>query len=251
MHPNRKFHVADRAEMAALVREAGFGTLVVQTEGGLRAVHVPVLLEGERLLFHVSKSNLVHAALLGGCEALFIANGPHAYISPDWYGLPDRVPTWSYVAVEVNGRCSYLPDAELVRLLDLMSAEREARLAPKAAWVRDALSPSFFEGLLKGITGFDLEIREWRGTRKVDQDKPAEVRARLAEALAGHGETEMANLVSSPSRDGEGNHPQGGGGVKAPASEHPAQAGGTLSPLPLHQPSAGSPPHALHGEDIA
>ncbi|HEY0014051.1 MAG TPA: FMN-binding negative transcriptional regulator [Allosphingosinicella sp.] len=251
MHPNRKFHVAGPAEMAALVREAGFGTLVVQTEGGLRAVHVPVLLEGERLLFHVSKNNLVHASLLGGCEALFIANGPHAYISPDWYGLPDRVPTWSYVAVEVNGRCSALDQAELVRLLDVMSAEFEERLAPKAAWVRDILSPGFFEGLLKGITGFALEITEWRGTKKMDQDKPADVRARLAEALAGHGEIEMAALVSSPSKDGEGNHAKHGGGVRAEEAEHPARDGGNLSPLPLHQPSAGSPPHALHGEDIA
>jgi transcriptional regulator len=203
MHPNAKFHITERAEMAALVREAGFGTLVVQTEAGLRAVHVPVMLEGERLLFHASKGNLVHSALLGGCAALFIANGPHAYISPDWYGLPNRVPTWSYVAVELNGRCSPLDEVELVRLLDDMSAEHEARLAPKAAWVRDDLSPGFFEGLLKGITGFALEIAEWRGTRKIDQDKPTDVRARLADALAARGEAEMAALVSSPSKDGE------------------------------------------------
>jgi transcriptional regulator len=195
MHPNRKFHIADRSEMAALVRQWGFGTLVVQTDSGLRAVHVPVLLEGERLLFHVSKGNIVHAALLCGCEALFIANGPHAYISPHWYGLPDRVPTWSYVAVEVNGPCSLLPDAELVRMLDVMSAAHEARLAPKAPWARDTLSPGFFEGLLKGITGFALEIAEWRGTRKIDQDKPAEVRSRLADALAANGETDMAEAV--------------------------------------------------------
>jgi transcriptional regulator len=203
MHPSARFHIADREEMAALVREAGFGTVAVQTEAGLRAVHVPVLLEGDRLLFHVSKGNLVHAALASGCEALFIANGPHAYISPDWYGLENRVPTWSYVAVELNGRVSPLAQAELVRLLDDMSAALEARLAPKAPWVRAALSPGVFEGLLKGIGGFALDVAEWRGTKKIDQDKPAEVRTRLAAALAANGETEMAAFISSPSRDGE------------------------------------------------
>ncbi|HZF94553.1 MAG TPA: FMN-binding negative transcriptional regulator [Allosphingosinicella sp.] len=250
MHPNRKFHIADRAEMAALVREAGFGTLVVQTGAGLRAVHVPVVLDGERLLFHVSRGNLVHAALLGGCEALFIANGPHAYISPDWYGLENRVPTWSYVAVELNGRCSPLDAAVLVRLLDDMSAEHEARLAPKAPWVRGGLSPGFFEGLLKGITGFAMEIAQWRGTKKIDQDKPADVRARLADALAEQGEAEMAHLVSSPSQDGEGGHAKHGGGVEGAGVRVLAPDTQDLSQLPLHQPSAGPPPHALHGEDL-
>jgi transcriptional regulator len=196
MHPNRKFHIADREEMAALVREAGFGALVVQTEAGLRAVHVPVLLRAERLLFHVSKGNVVHAALLGGCEALFIVNGPHAYISPEWYGLEDRVPTWSYVAVELNGGVRTLGEDELVALLDAMSAEREARLAPKKAWTRDKMSPGRFEGLLKAITGFEMAISDWRGTKKIDQDKSADVRAHLAAALAERGEAEMAALVA-------------------------------------------------------
>jgi transcriptional regulator len=195
MHPNRKFHIASRDEMAAFVREAGFGMIVVPTEAGLRAVHVPVLLEGEALRFHVSKRNQVHAALIGGAEALFVANGPHAYISPEDYGLEDRVPTWSYVAVELNGPVRTLDEEELVRLLDDLSAENEARLAPKQAWIRGRLSPGFFDGLLKAIAGFEMTIEQWRGTRKIDQDKPAEVRARLADALAGRGESGMAALV--------------------------------------------------------
>ena len=70
---------------------------------GLRAVHVPVLLDGDRLRFHVSRGNAVHAALAAGARALFVATGPHAYISPEYYGLEDRVPTWNYVAVELEG----------------------------------------------------------------------------------------------------------------------------------------------------
>lgn len=204
MHPNRKFRIESQEEMAALVREVGFGILAVQTEAGLRAVHVPVLLEGERLLFHVSRGNQVHAALASGCEALFVANGAHAYVSADDYGLDDRVPTWSYVAVELNGRVRPIGQDALVRLLDDMSAEREARLAPKPAWTRDKMSPGRFEGLLKAIEGFEMAITDWRGTSKIDQDKPLEVRARIAEALACRGEAEMAALVApsgNPARD--------------------------------------------------
>jgi transcriptional regulator len=197
MHPNRKFHIAERAEMAALVRGEGFGALVVQTEEGLRAVHVPVLLAGERLLFHVAKGNIVHAALLGGCDALFVVTGAHAYISPEYYGLDDRVPTWSYVAVELNGRVRPLDSDGLVSLLDAMSAEHESRLAPKLPWTREKMSPGRFEGLLKSITGFALDIADWRGTAKIDQDKPSEVRLRVADALSAAGESAMAALYAS------------------------------------------------------
>jgi transcriptional regulator len=195
MHPNRKFHITDLEAMAAQVRDLGFGVMFVPTIGGLRAVHVPVLLERDRLRFHVSRGNAVHPALLAGAEALFVATGPHAYISPEYYGLEDRVPTWNYVAVELEGPVRPLDPEALIRLLDDMSAEQEARLAPKPPWTRAKMSEGRFDGLLKSITGFEMEIAAWRGTSKVDQDKPQEVRDRIADALAERGERDMATTM--------------------------------------------------------
>jgi transcriptional regulator len=192
MHPNRKFHIQDREAMAFLVRDLGFGVLFVSTPDGPRAVHVPVLLEGDRLRFHVSRGNAVYKTLVDGARALFVATGPHAYISPEYYGLEDRVPTWNYVAVELEGPVRTLGLEALVRLVDDMSADQEARLAPKLPWTRSKMSEGRFEGLLKAIGGFEMEVAEWRGTAKVDQDKPQEVRTRIADALAGRGERDMA-----------------------------------------------------------
>jgi transcriptional regulator len=195
MHPNRKFHIEDREAMAQLVRDLGFGILFASTEDGPSAVHVPILLEDGRLRFHVSKGNRIHAALAGSAEALFVATGPDAYISPEDYGLEDRVPTWNYVAVELQGPLRTLAPDELVRLVDDLSADREVRLAPKAPWTRAKMSPGRFEGLLKAITGFEMQVAQWRGTAKIDQDKPAEVRARIAEALRTRGQPEMAETM--------------------------------------------------------
>jgi len=189
--------------MAALVRAEGFGTLIAGTAAGLRAVHVPMVLDDDRLRFHVSRSNLLFDALHAGAEALFVVNGPHAYVSPDWYGVPDRVPTWSYLAVELNGPVRPLSCEALVRLLDDMSAEREEKLAPKAPWVRTMMDPARFAGLVKAIAGFEMEIAEWRGTAKVDQDKPEEVRNRIAAALRARGEEAMASLYERPFRGSE------------------------------------------------
>ncbi|MEA3061985.1 MAG: transcriptional regulator [Sphingomonadales bacterium] len=195
MHPNRKFQLADREEMAAIARDVGFGALVVQTPEGLRAVHVPFLLDGDRFRFHVSRGNAVHGPLSEGCEALLLVEGPHAYISPDWYGLEDRVPTWNYVAVEITGPVMPLDSAALAALVDGLSETHEARLLPKPAWSKDKMSPGRYEGLLKAIAGFELRAADWRGTAKVDQDKPAEVRERIASALDLRGEAAMAALM--------------------------------------------------------
>ena len=137
----------------------------------------------------------MHAALAAEAEALVVVNGPHAYISPDWYGLEGRVPTWNYVAVELNGRVTTLADDALIRMLDAMSDMHEARLAPKPAWTRDHMDPGTFDGLLKAITGFALDISEWRGTAKLDQNKPPEVRSRIAAALHDRGEQAMAAVM--------------------------------------------------------
>jgi len=54
-------------------------------------------------------------------------------------------------------------------------------------------------------------------------------------------ETAIVEAISaSPSQDGEGDHPQGGGGV----------AGEGLVPSPLHHPAGGPPPQALLGEEV-
>ena len=192
MHPNRKFHLTDREAMASLVRELGFGILFAHTDNGPRAVHIPVLFDGDRLRFHVSRGNDLHSALAAGARALFVASGPHAYLSPDWYGLEDRVPTWNYVAVELEGKVGRLDEVELAQLLDDMSDEHEGRLAPKPVWNRNKMSPGRFEGLMKAISGFEMHVESLRGTAKLDQDKPEEVRNRLADALDASGESEMA-----------------------------------------------------------
>jgi transcriptional regulator len=143
-----------------------------------------------------------------------VVNGPHAYISADWYGLEGRVPTWNYVAVELNGRAVTLDEDELIRLLDALTETQEARLAPKPPWARDRMDTARFDGLLKAIAGFALDITEWRGTAKIDQTKPPEVRARIATALREQGDEAMAAVMSaSPSPDGEGDQPKAGGGV--------------------------------------
>ncbi len=195
MHPAPPFQWTDRSEMRAFVAQIGLGSLSITTPDGPRSAIVPVLWEGEdALLLHLSRANAL-LPFAEGAQACFTVIGPHAYISPLWYGLDDQVPTWDYVAVELAGRLEPLNEAALLAQVAGMSDHYEASQAEGARWSLDQLSDARREALLRGIAGFRLVITDWRGTRKLGQHKPAEVRARVAEALEAAGESDFATLA--------------------------------------------------------
>jgi transcriptional regulator len=179
MHPNRTFAWEDREAMLAFVADIAFATIAAE---GPTLVHAPVLVAGpDRLRFHISRGN---RAKLDGRRAIVSVLGPDAYISPDWYGQDDQVPTWNYLAVEAEGPLRRLDEAELTELLDGLSAAHEARLAPKPEWTRGKMTPGRFEAMLKAIIGYELDIEELRGTRKLGQNKDEATRRAAAAGLA-------------------------------------------------------------------
>ena len=192
MHPNRTFAWEDREELLAFIGDVAFATICVD---GPMVVHTPVVVtETGRLRFHVARGNRA-AKALEGARALASFLGPDAYISPDWYGTDDQVPTWNYVAVEAEGPLRRLDESELAALLDALSAAHEARLAPKPAWTRAKMSPGRFEAMLKAIVGYELRVEALRGTRKLGQNKREAERLGAAEGLAPY-HPEMARLMS-------------------------------------------------------
>jgi len=198
MHPNSAFRWEDRDAMRALVGELGFGTLFAATPDGPRVAHVPVVwLDETTLGLHLARGNAI-TRHLDSATALFVVQGPDGYISPDWYGLgADQVPTWNYVAVELEGRMRRMEQDALVAQLDAISAEQEARLTPKAPWTRDKMDAALFERMTQGITGFSLEVQAWRGTRKLGQNKPEAARLAAADGADASDQRDIAHWMRS------------------------------------------------------
>ncbi len=190
MHPGGIYKVTDEAALLERLRARPFMTLCAAPQGRPLVAHAPVVLtragKGVSLDFHLARGNALAPYLADGFQALAVSLGPDAYVSPDWYESADQVPTWNYLTVEAEGRVEAMAEAELVRQLDDLSAQEEARLAPKPPWTRHKMSPGRFEAMLRGIIGARLTVERLEGTFKLSQNKGEADRAGVISALGDH-----------------------------------------------------------------
>ena len=194
MHPNPLYRSDDRALCEALIAEVGFGMVFAATPDGPRVAHTPLLTTGDGAVqFHLARGNAL-TRHLDGMTALIVVNGPDAYVSPRWYTNRDTVPTWDYVALELEGRVRRMADEGLEAFLHAAIAKHETRLGGEA-WRAEESSEKMWAGLYRGIVGFEMEVLAWRPTFKLSQNKPPEDRTRIAEGLEAAGASALAHLI--------------------------------------------------------
>ena len=170
-HPNKTFGWNDEAEMRAFVTRTAFAQIVTVAGGLPVSAQAPLLTAPDSSIrFHVSRAN-PFATILDGAPALASVIGTHFYVSPDWYGTPDQVPTWNYRLVEIEGIARRLDEAELRDLLDRLSAAHEAGLAPKPAWTSAKMDQRRFDAMVRAIVGFAIDAPTLRGVIKMGQNK--------------------------------------------------------------------------------
>ncbi len=202
MHPNPAFHDATDIQNLAFARTRSFGILSVNGETGPYAAHVPFLLseDGSSADLHLVRSNPVARALVQPVSAVLAVSGPDGYISPDWYGDDEHVPTWNYVAVHLRGRLEALPDDALRGLLERQSAAFEARLAPKPPWRLEDMEDEYggLDRMMRMIQPVRLSVETVDGTWKLAQNKPEMARScatRNVESGFGQELSELADLM--------------------------------------------------------
>lgn len=188
MHPNPVYHTASEAENLEFARARGFGVLVAGGDGPPMLSHVPFLLseDGRVADLHLVRSNPIARALDAPRPARIAVSGPDGYISPDWYGMEDQVPTWNYVAVHLTGPLELRPQDELRDLLDRQSAFYEARLLPKTPWRTDKVDGAALDRLMRMIVPCRLRVEAVAGTWKLAQNKPDSARLAAAEQAEAH-----------------------------------------------------------------
>lgn len=195
MHPNAAFRHPDRDLLETLIDQIGFGMVFAQTPDGPRVAHVALLSTGDGAVqFHLSRGNAL-GQHLADSTALIVVNGPDGYVSPRWYADPGQVPTWNYVALELEGRVRRMDAEGTLAQITELSDKHEGRITAGQPWTTDKLPPERLRALLAGVVGFEMEVQAWRETVKLSQNKDAAERERLAQGLESEGAVGIAQLM--------------------------------------------------------
>jgi transcriptional regulator len=173
VHPAFKI---ETAEVLALLRDRAFGLFVVPTPDGPFGAHIPFLVNEKAdgklwVELHVARANGIHSFISRTCRALLVCQGADAYISPDWYGVPNQVPTWTYTSVHLKGTARIRPDGERLEHVERLSAFFENRLLPKKPWSPSKLDRARREAMLKAIVAITLDVESVEAQKKLIQHK--------------------------------------------------------------------------------
>jgi len=196
MHPNPAFRAEDDIRSIEAAVAIGFAHIFVATNDGPMVVHAPVTRAGSRLQFHVARANRA-AAHLDGATVLVSVVGAHGYVSPNWYvDHTNQVPTWNYVAVEIDGVARAIDDAALVEQLDALARFHEPRVNPDNPWSQDKMDETVFARMRGGIRGFEVTVTAIRGTTKLGQNKTPTDRDGVVAGLNACGNTDLAEAMA-------------------------------------------------------
>ncbi|NEN06576.1 FMN-binding negative transcriptional regulator [Diaminobutyricibacter tongyongensis] len=190
MRQNPSFVLADPEEIARVIRENPWATIVSNTSGGLVASHYPVLIDETRdelsLVTHVGRPDeQLHE--LGQHEVLFIIQGPHGYISPGWYDPKPAVPTWNFIVVHLSGVPEILSDEENLEVLASLVDHFEDRMPEPRRMNGTPENTEYAARISSGTVGVRLTPTRIVAKSKMSQNRPQESVDRIIAELEGDG----------------------------------------------------------------
>ncbi len=163
-------------ELREIMAAASLPVLVSVGPSGLVATHLPLTLQGDRLIGHFAKANAHWTGYDPAAESMAIFLAVDGYVSPSWYATKAEtgkvVPTWNYEAVHAYGRLEIFKEpGDILPIVTALTARYEERRAKP--WAVSDAPDDYIAARLKGIVGVVLHISRLEGKRKLSQDKSA------------------------------------------------------------------------------
>jgi transcriptional regulator len=163
----------DYSVVLAFMKEHSFAMLVgVDGEQKPVATQIPFLfVEKEGQLYlraHIMKGTDHHRAFMNNNQVLAVFTGPHTYVSASWYENHKQASTWNYMAVHAKGELYFLEDAELLVMLEELTAYYEGKDSPS---LYKHLSEEYIMRLTKAIVAFEIKVSSIEHVFKLSQNR--------------------------------------------------------------------------------
>jgi transcriptional regulator len=189
------YALTDANRIRDLVARHSWVTLVSHLPTGLVVSHAPVLTEataaGLIVLGHLARAD-ADAHELGRHDVVVIVQGPHGYITPDWYVGGPYVPTWNFVVCHLHGRPELLSADDTYDVLS-RTVDHYEQTRPQPFRLDEVAA--YAEKLAPHTTGFRLLPTRIVAKAKLSQDKPPADQAGVLHGLETdevHGNAEVA-----------------------------------------------------------
>lgn len=187
--------------IASVIDGAPLGCIVAQTEEGLIANHIPLLLAPNcDLIGHVALANDMHRLIQPGQEVLVIFRGEDAYVSPNYYpSKPEHhrhVPTWNYQVVHLYGAITFQHDTQSKRAaVGLLTRNHERRLNGAGAWRMADAPADYMAQMLDQIVAFRIDVTRTLAKSKLSQNREERDYLGVISGLEADGNGALADVM--------------------------------------------------------
>lgn len=189
----------DEVQALGLLQRIGAAQLVTATADGPMATMMPWVFDADsgRLVGHMARGNAQWRTEWIG-PAMVLALGPDGYVTPSWYASKAEhgkvVPTWDYVAVQVQGPLTVHDDqawveAAVRRLTDRFESERPE------PWSVDDAPSDYIGSQLRGIVGMEVRVDRIQAAVKMSQNRSEADILGVVDGFMNQGSVELAEWV--------------------------------------------------------
>ena len=196
MYTPKHFEENDPQILENLMFGFSFALLVTAQNGTPLGTHLPLLFEPTGangvLVGHLARANNHWRQFDGETDAMAVFQGPHSYISPNWYANDGLVPTWNYATIHAYGQPQAIEDP--IETKDILARLVKANETDTTGnWSMSRLSSDEIKKQLKGIVAFRMPIDRLEGKFKMGQNRaPEDVQAAVRGLrAAGNTDAEM------------------------------------------------------------
>ncbi|MCP1997039.1 FMN-binding negative transcriptional regulator [Flavobacterium sp. HSC-61S13] len=187
----KMFEFEDKSEQIAFMKQYSFATIITNKGDIPIATQLPFIVEERAgtlfLSGHFAKAN-EQANYIEQMTSLIIFSEPHAYISPTHYEKIQSVPTWDYISVHAYGKAKIITD-DYSKILALEQMIRFYEPEYVLQW--NQLSDKYKNAMIKGIVGFEIEVTDIQGQKKLSQNKTELERNKIVNHLQQQGQVEQ------------------------------------------------------------